>query len=203
MRKDGLQRRDEILDAALQCFVSTGVLQTGIEEIRKAAGASPSSIYHHFGGLPGVTLALLIRTFERLFTHLATEVTREKSAERAVKALVRAHLDWVFANRDEARFMYQAMTLELAAHDAGSLQQAKAEQLQPLVTHLSTFIAKGTLPRWSPLVFDVVLLGTAHEACRRYLGGADLQQKWMRTTLPELAWQGVAAERTRRRRHAP
>ncbi|HVG59095.1 MAG TPA: TetR family transcriptional regulator, partial [Hyalangium sp.] len=38
-RRDGMKRRDALLDAALRCFVKRGVLGTGIEEIRRAAGA--------------------------------------------------------------------------------------------------------------------------------------------------------------------
>src|SRR3954464_3868141 len=79
-RRDGARRRDQLLDAALRCFIKRGVLATGIEEIRKAAGASPSSVYHQFDGLPGVLLALLTRTFERLFGHLAARVTAAGSA---------------------------------------------------------------------------------------------------------------------------
>ena len=49
----------------------------------------------------------------------------------------------------------------------------------------------GKLPAWPPVVFDVVLLGPTHEACRRFLAGAALDARWMRATLPELAWRSV------------
>jgi len=119
-RRDGLARREAILDAALECFVARGVLATGIEDVRRAAGASPSSIYHLFEGMPGIVAALLERTFARLFGQIARRVARAKTAEATVRALVAAHLDWVLANPDEARVMYQAMTLELAKDHAAS-----------------------------------------------------------------------------------
>jgi hypothetical protein len=37
--------RDELLDAALRCFVEQGILATGIEDVRKAAGASPRDLF--------------------------------------------------------------------------------------------------------------------------------------------------------------
>lgn len=194
-RRDGEQRREALLDAALRCFVEQGVLQTGIEDIRKAAGASPSSVYHLFDGLPGLTLALLVRTFERLFGHLCARVLAAETAEGAVRALVDGHLEWVLRHRDEARFMYQAMALELARDGAASLAARKAELLAPMVEHLQPFILSGTLPRWSPLHLDVVLLGPSHEACRRFLAGAPLDPAWMRAELPRLAWRCVASER--------
>lgn len=187
-----MEKREAILDAALRCFGERGVLGTGIEEIRRAAGASPSSVYHFFDGLPGLTLALLTRTFERLFAHLTARVTPTKRTRAAVLALVDGHLEWILANPEEGRFMYQAMSLELGVDATAALQAAKAEMVAPLVAHLGRFIAEGSLPALSPVALDVILLGPSHEACRRFLAGAPLDPKWMRSTLPRLAWQSVA-----------
>jgi AcrR family transcriptional regulator len=194
-----MKRRDALLDAALRCFMERGVLGTGIEDIRRAAGASPSSVYHLFDGLPGLTLALLTRTFERLFIHLAARVTPTRTAEAAVVALVDGHLEWILSHPDEGRFMYQAMALELTADARDTLQARKAELLTPVVLHMGRFITEGTLPSWPPLLLDVVLLGPSHEACRRFLGGALLDPQWMRATLPQLAWQSVKPRRQRRK----
>jgi AcrR family transcriptional regulator len=198
-RRDGVKRRDALLDAALRCFVRQGVLGTGIEEIRRVAGASPSSVYHLFDGLPGLTLALLTRTFERLFSHLATRVLATTRAEDAVVALVDGHLEWILGHQDEGRFMYQATALEFEAGATDALQARKAELLAPVVLHLHPFIEAGALPPWPPLVLDVVLLGPSHEACRRFLAGAPLDPVWMRATLPGLAWQSVRPRRHRRK----
>ncbi len=196
-RKDGEARREALLDAALACFAQKGLLATGIEDIRKAAGASPSSVYHQFGGLPDLTLALLVRVFERLFGRLALGVRRARTAEQAVKALVRGHLDWMLRHRDEARFMYQAMTLELASDLNHVLQARKAELLAPILQKLMPFVRTGELPNWSPTLLDVVMLGPTHEACRRFLAGAELDPAWLRRHLPELAWRSVKRERRR------
>ena len=193
MRRDGRLRREAILDAALQCFAARGVSGTGIEDIRRAASASPSSVYHLFSGLDELKLALLIRTMDRLFAHLTAAVVRRRTARTSVEALVRAHLDWVFAHPDEARVMYQSLSLELAPGVAERLQARKAQALAPLVAHFVLFMERGELPRWSPLRFDVVVLGASHEACRRWLGGAALEPRWMRAELPKLAWRCVAA----------
>jgi AcrR family transcriptional regulator len=190
-RRDGRARRDALLDAALRCFAERGVAGTGIEQIRREAGASPSSVYHQFGGLQELLLALLVRTFDRLFAHLAERVRRTRTAKGAVQGLVRAHVDWVLDHGDEAAVMYQAMSLELGSEVMDELQAQKARQLEPVVHHFARFIERGELPRWSPLLFDVVVLGATHEACRRYLGGAPIEPKWMRATLPRLAWQSL------------
>jgi AcrR family transcriptional regulator len=53
-RQNGVARRQALLDAALQCFAERGMLRTGIEDVRKAAGASPSSVYHLFEDFPAL-----------------------------------------------------------------------------------------------------------------------------------------------------
>ena len=190
MRKDGRQRREAVLDAALRCFVERGVLATGIEDIRKAAGASPSSVYHLFGGLPGIVVALLTRTFERSTTHLTARVAAAATAEDAVTALVDGHLEWVQDNPDDARFMYQAMATELAGDTRAAVLAAKDELKRPLFAELARFA--DALPPMPALTTEFVLLGPAHEACRRYFAGADVDLDQLRKTLPALAWRSLS-----------
>ncbi|MBX3188268.1 MAG: TetR/AcrR family transcriptional regulator [Labilithrix sp.] len=192
VRRDGQKRRDALLDAALVCFGERGVLGTGIEEIRRAAGASPSSVYHLFAGRSAIVLALLVRTFERLFGHLTARVGKARSARGAVTSLVDAHLAWIAAHRLEGRFMYEAMSLELEPEVQEPLAARKAELLAPLVADMTRFVEQGSLPPWPPLVLDVVLLGPSHEGCRRWLAGAPLSMKWMRKIFPDLAWRSVS-----------
>lgn len=188
-----MERRDALLDAALRCFTARGLLSTGIEEIRREAGASPSSVYNLFIDRNDIVLALLTRTFERLFSHIAERASRTRSAKGLITAIVDAHLEWVLAHRDEGRFLYQATALEMAPGASETLQRRKAELLAPVEARLGPFVEAGDLPRWPTLVFDVVLLGPSHEACRRLLAGAPLDPAWMRRELPRLAWATVTS----------
>jgi AcrR family transcriptional regulator len=199
-RRDGLERRDALLDAALRCFSRSGVLAVGIEEIRREAAASPSSVYNLFSSLNDLTLALLTRTFERLFSHLVARVDQTRSARNLVETLVDAHLEWILGHPDQGRFMYQGTALEFTASASETLQRRKADLLAPIVAHMAPFVRAGLLPSWSVLQFDVVVLGASHEACRRFLAGAPLDPDWMRKELPRLAWWSVAAERRAARR---
>ena len=194
-RRDGEQRRDEILDAALRCFERDGVFGARIEAIRREAKASPSSVYNLFANIEEIMLALLVRVFESLFLHIATRVRRTRTAEGAVRSLVDAHIEWIAARPSEGRFMYQAMVLErggLRSQARRQLGEAKSRALQPVVAHFEGFIGRGELPRWSPTMFDVVLLGVAHEALRRWLAGSiELAPERLRKTLPDLAWKSL------------
>lgn len=194
-RSDGARRRDEILAAALRCFDRGGLLGVGIEDIRREAGASPSSVYNLFSDVEAIVLALLERVFEALFAHMAERVTRARTAREVVHALVDSHIEWVAAHPEQARFMYQAMTVEargLPEDAQARLNATKAAALEPILAHVQPFIDAGRLPPWSPTLLDVVLLGAAHEALRRWLAGAEeLAPDRLRALLPELAWDSV------------
>lgn len=202
-RKNGVQRRDEILDAALACFVSRGVLAVGIEDIRKAAGASPSSIYHQFAGITDIVIALVERTAAHQYAALAEAAARATSAEAAVRAIVAAQLDWTFSRPKEARFMYQAFAAELAGPDRKRLEAAKRQPRSTLDAAVAPWLAGSELASWGTLELGVLLLGATHQACRLHLAGHGVDAAWMRATLPELAWRGVASylpvRRARRR----
>lgn len=200
-RKNGAQRRDEILDAALACFVERGVLATGIEDIRKAANASPSSIYHQFAGLPEIVRALVERIAASQYTALAEAVNEATSLETAVRASVTGLLAWTFANPAEARFMYQAFAMELAGPERRKLEAAKHAQRGVYEDALHQWLEESPIAAWSTLELGILVLGTAHQACRIYLSGQKLDPAWMKDVLPTLAWTSVDAmiKQTRRR----
>lgn len=193
VRKDGEKTREALLDAAVRCFRKKGLLQTRLADVCKTARASPSSFYHFFDDLPTLQTALLLRTFDRLFHQLAQETTKTTTAQAAVTTLVSTHLAWVFAHEAEAFTMYQLTSIELGPQTQQAVAAHKVGLYAPLVAHLTPFMARGELPAWPPLLFDVVVMGPTHESCRRYLAGAPLEQAWMTSTLPALAWSTVSS----------
>ncbi|MCA9647189.1 MAG: TetR/AcrR family transcriptional regulator [Polyangiaceae bacterium] len=191
-RRDGEKRRDAILNAALRCFTRTGILKTSLEDIRAASGSSQSSLYHHFGGLQGIAHALLQRSFEHMFTDLRAALEGVSTARAAVHALTHAYLSWVFQNREEATFVYQMTSLEMPEDQREPFLAFKAELYAPIVERLSPFILKGELPNLPPQLYDVIVLGPAHEAGRRWTGDAPyLEQAWLLQHVPEVAWNTV------------
>ncbi|WP_437676885.1 TetR/AcrR family transcriptional regulator [Sorangium sp. So ce131] len=194
-RQSGVARREALLDAALRCFAERGLLRTGIEDVRKEAGASPSSVYHLFEDFPALVAALLERTFERLSGYMTARVLAEKTARAAVRALVEALLAWVFDHEAEARFMYQALALELDGHHRAALRETKARlkaEMMAHMTELGVFPGAGSSGS-AAVMLEVVLLGPAHQACRSYLSAPGaVDPAWMKATLPELACGALA-----------
>jgi len=179
----------------MRCFEREGVFGVGIEDVRREAGASPSSVYNLFANIEEIMLSLLVRIFAELFAHIARRVCSTRTAEGAVRALVDAHLEWISEHPEEGRFMYQAVMLEqrgLGREARERLVAAKSAALAPTVVHVGKFVERGEIPAWSPTLLDVVLLGPAHEALRRWLAGAEeLQPAELRKLLPRIAWRAV------------
>jgi len=124
--------------------------------------------------------------------------TGATTAEGLVRAIVTAHLDWVLANRAEARFMYQALSFELAGSARRQVDRAKAELAAPMLERLSARVESGELPSWPPLGLETVLLGPSHQACRYLLAGRAVDLGWMRRMLPSIAWRSLSPERSSR-----
>jgi hypothetical protein len=123
------------------------------------------------------------------------------TAEALVHALVTAHLDWVLANRSGARFMYQALSLELAGPARKQLGRLKAELKVPLRERL-VMLGVQELAAWPPSMLEAAVFGPSHQACRWLLMGGPVDEAWIRRELPAIAWRsvgGVSRESARAR----
>ena len=66
-RQQGEQSRELILEATERLMATRGYAATSINDIRKACGLPPSSIYWHFGSKEGVLAAVMQRGADRFF----------------------------------------------------------------------------------------------------------------------------------------
>src|SRR5579863_3476481 len=109
------KRRRAILDAALACFARRGFAATTIDDIRRAAGASIGSIYHHFTSKEQLAAALFVEGLRDYQDGLLEKLARERrgrrsarrTAKRGVTLIVEQYLAWVAANPDWARYLLE------------------------------------------------------------------------------------------------
>lgn len=74
------QRRNQLLDAALELFAANGYLNTSIEQICQAAYVGTKAFYEVFDGREACYIALLQRITDRIATHM-TETLRDAPAD--------------------------------------------------------------------------------------------------------------------------
>ena len=76
-QQQGEQSRELILDATERLMATRGYAATAINDIRKACGLPPSSIYWHFGSKEGVLAAVMQRGADRFFAAIPTSAEVE------------------------------------------------------------------------------------------------------------------------------
>ncbi|NRQ33006.1 TetR/AcrR family transcriptional regulator [Nonomuraea sp. NN258] len=99
--------RDALLRAAREVFLSRGYAEATVADIVETSGISVGSLYHHFGGKPGLFLALweqFMRGQEERTSRAAkaTEGTKERFLAGA-----RAYLEGSWEQRDVARLFLE------------------------------------------------------------------------------------------------
>ncbi len=103
-------RRARILAAALRCFAEKGFAATGIDDIRRASGASTGSIYHFFPSKEAIAVALFIEGVTG-WTEASLAVPENAGGDEAIRAIISTTIDWGLANASLLRFMDETRVL--------------------------------------------------------------------------------------------
>lgn len=186
-------RKKLILDAALRHFAQKGVDATSVEDIGRDAGIAVSSIYHHFGGKDRLAAAVYCEGIGRFQDGYASALEAEDDAHDGIVAIVHFYLDWVVANPEWARYLFDTRR-----------KQADAEQEETLAELNKVF--HGRLGQWfrpriergelRDLPFDTyvaLLVGPCQELARAWLGKrlfSDLES--IKHTTAEAVWRAVS-----------
>ncbi len=183
-------RRDEILEAALRCFLEKGYDATTIRDIRAKSGATTGSIYHAFSGKDEIAAELLVDTVEDWQTTLLARLDREDDAEGLVRAAVGHYVDWVTRAPDRARFLFHAPRARLEAEARERVRAKNADFLRSLRARVKPHV--GSLRPIPPDLLVPIVIGPAMEWARHWLAGSALTKPTeARRALADAAWAAV------------
>ncbi len=90
-RKDGIKRREQIMDVALKIFAEKGFRATPVEEIIKQVGIVRRTFYLHFHSKDDLMMGIIIknmRIFYDLFDKTIDRCKAAKTSEEVKKAVV-------------------------------------------------------------------------------------------------------------------
>jgi AcrR family transcriptional regulator len=179
-------RRQDILDAALECFSTVGYEQTTLADIRQRASASTGSIYHHFGSKERIAAALYLEGVRQTQDAGMEALLRTRTARTGIAALVSAYVDWVVANPAFASFLFgmrhAPFVDEEEERTIGDLNSRVQEQAR---RWFADRVAAGELPSLEPAMRSALVFGP----CRQWAGA------WLRgatSTTPEQAKRQIA-----------
>jgi AcrR family transcriptional regulator len=172
LRRDAAANRERVLDAARRLFADRGV-DASMDEIARAAGVGPGTLYRRFPTKEALLDAILLDALDR-FEGFATEALAEADAFAGLERFLRRGIELQAESRGFQEIL--VLRLERAPH----LDEAR-DRLRPLIAELvGRAKAQGTLrDDLDPLDVQVLLweLGRvvettgqcASELWRRYL----------------------------------
>lgn len=188
-------RRREILDAALACFVERGLVATTIEEIRVAAGSSIGSLYHHFDSKDDLAAALYVEGLRDYQEGAVAELRAHPGAEEGVKAAVVHQLRRVMCHNDLAYFIFSMGGLNSPGPRANELRDLNQAFFSEYRRWLSRHIRSGEIRKIPPDLYYALWIGPAHELARHLLSGR-VKTPWQQAAdlLAEAAWMALRGE---------
>lgn len=116
---DPAERRDDILAAALHCFVTQGFHGTAVPEVAKQAGVATGTIYHYFPSKEALVNALYRKWKEQIARMVLTAFPPTGDVREQFRAVWRAMA--VFAHEHPQAFAFLELHHHRSYLDAESL----------------------------------------------------------------------------------
>ena len=191
-RRAALKR--EILARSLACFNDQGIEATTIETIKSACETSVGAIYHHFGNKDGLIAALFFCALDDQAQLLKTRLSEAHDQRSGVHAMVFSYLDWVTAEPELARFLFQARPFVAKGPHSSVLAERNRARNQTLLVWFSQVDDDSTLARCSLDLLPSLIVGPSESYCRAWLAGrARATPQTHRRALAEAAWGSIRA----------
>lgn len=109
-RSRGGDRREQILDVALQLFAQHGMAQVSTRQIAQAVGISQPSLYAHFASAHEISAELCLRAFAGLAEASRRVLAEPASPREHFYRLGRAYIDFGLTHPDMYRLAFMQET---------------------------------------------------------------------------------------------
>ncbi len=191
-----LNRKKDILTAALACFTEIGISPTTIDHIRARSGASIGSIYHHFGNKEGIAAALFYQGLKDYRFGLLSVLEMSHSGEQLIKTAVAYHIDWALSNPDQVRFLLYAKREMSVIADNKTVREETGNFLSQVKALFSPFVVKGEIRSLPKELYIPLISGPSQELIRIWLSHPKaIDLKSMKPLLAEAAWDALCPKK--------
>ena len=186
------RRKSDIIKAALSCFNELGYAETTMALIRKKAGASTGSIYHHFQSKDQLAAAVYLEGILDYQKGYVQALERQTNAKKGITAIIKYHLGWVEQNPEWARYLNQMRHARFMKQTEEAFLRANQEFMNRMGLWFGSHIKAGHLKKLPKEVFSALLMGPIQEYTRIWLAGyAQLKPKEASKYLAEAAWNNL------------
>lgn len=132
-RSDRPDGRERLVAAALVEFGQRGYAATTVDQLVRAAGVNPPTLYHHFGGKAGLFVAAARDAYDQMITAFRSSMPEDGyDFDQAVNAVLVASVQLMHADQALAK-MVLVIQFELPR------QPDLAEQLRPILRDFRGF----------------------------------------------------------------
>src|SRR3954454_22483044 len=183
-----------ILAAELPLFLTHGYAGASLEQVRRDAGVSNGSLYHHFPRRAYLAARLLNDGMRQCQDAVLAVVARGGDVENTVRAVVTEQLRWVEQHADLARWILSDLPDEVLLAAEPDLGDDARRYAVAVGDWLAARSRDGVLIEGSFAVRHALWLGPAMEFARHWLRGRSRQRPAdAATDLAEGAWRALAA----------
>src|SRR5579864_2690543 len=183
------ERRRQLLDAALEVFVSQGYHAAAMDEIAERAGVSKPVLYQHFPGKLELYLALLDESRDALADTVRTALGSTADNRQRVAATFVAFFDFVSGAGEAFRLVFES--------DLGN-EPAVRERLDATMQQCAEMISEviredAGIQDDEAHLLGMGLVGMANVSARYWMSnGQDIPKDAAEQLLSRLAWRGIS-----------
>ncbi|WP_342381734.1 TetR/AcrR family transcriptional regulator [Myxococcus stipitatus] len=194
-------RREEVLKAALACFLELGFEGTTMAAIRERSGASTGSIYHLFPSKDAIAAALYLEVLGEYQAGVLKVLEAHAGAREGTEALVRHHVEWTLERPDATRFLLGARGVAAVVAAEASITERNKGFFRQVKDWWQGHVRAGDFEEMPFELFLAILRGPAQELVRDWVAGRTKTD--LRTAIPVLAraaWHAVEKRPVRARK---
>ena len=180
------ERRQQLLDVALDVFSGTGFHETPRDDIAAAAGVTKPVLYQHFTSKRSLYLHLVDDVGQRMARAIAVKTSDTDSPREQVESGVAAYFDFVADNRAAFLLLFEGADRSDAdvAEAVNRIEDSMAELVAPLIA------AGIEADQQRALAYGIV--GAAEAAGRAWATGKlNIDASHLAVEIAELAWSGL------------
>ena len=182
-------RRAQLLESALDVFVSNGYHAAAMDDIAERAGVSKPVLYQHFPGKLDLYLALLDRACDQVVQGVRTALeSTDDNAER-VAGTTEAFYAYVAGDGGAFRLVFESdLTSEPAVRERiEQVTGACADAIAEVISDDTGFPAEASR------LLAVALVGMSQVSARFWLGAdGELPREQAVELISTLAWRGIS-----------
>ncbi|MGZ4760193.1 MAG: TetR/AcrR family transcriptional regulator, partial [Acidimicrobiales bacterium] len=168
-RLPAAERRQQLLDVALEAFASQGFHLTSMNELAEQAGVTKPVLYQHFGSKRELYLEVLRAVGGRMVTDVGKAIADAEGPRQQVEAGFLAYFTWVARERHGFQVLFAGDT----RRDPEFLRELGRVETG-FATAISDLIAVEGMSSDHRLLLAYGIVGIAETTCRHWIH-ADVQ----------------------------